>query len=403
MKKKLAIISLNLPFPLNNGGAIAQYFFLKKFQHIYDLTFITTVNEKEAENYLNELKKKLPKINFIVFKDYQEKQTKPNVILSLKIFLYNLLYSKKKNQNNIQENPILYVFSTTNFKNFIIKHFQINQYDYIQCEFFETIDLIDFLPKDNKTIFIHHEIRFKSIELQKSKNISIDWIMNLKKMELDYLKKFQKIVVFNLNDKLLLEKDIQKEKLIISEFGILSDNIYKSSVSETFNKLVFTGGQSHYSNYEGLKWFLDTIYLPNYDRISFEMFIVGKWREDFKENYKKFTKIKFLGLVDGLGTAFENAVLLNPILSGSGIRTKVLEAFANRVPVISTPIGAEGLYSETEHNHLMIFENEEEFLRIFENYFSNNNLAELSEKGFEYYQKYFNEELLLQKRIQIYE
>ncbi len=37
------------------------------------------------------------------------------------------------------------------------------------------------------------------------------------------------------------------------------------------------------------------------------------------------------------------AVFVCPILSGSGMRVKLLEAFAAGIPVVSTPLGAEGL------------------------------------------------------------
>ena len=39
------------------------------------------------------------------------------------------------------------------------------------------------------------------------------------------------------------------------------------------------------------------------------------------------------------------AVFVCPILSGSGVRVKLLEAFAAGIPVVSTSIGAEGLAS----------------------------------------------------------
>ena len=40
------------------------------------------------------------------------------------------------------------------------------------------------------------------------------------------------------------------------------------------------------------------------------------------------------------------AVFVCPILSGSGVRVKLLEAFAAGIPVVSTRLGAEGLASK---------------------------------------------------------
>jgi glycosyltransferase involved in cell wall biosynthesis len=50
-----------------------------------------------------------------------------------------------------------------------------------------------------------------------------------------------------------------------------------------------------------------------------------------------------------------------PILSGSGTRLKVLEAFASGVPVISTPLGCEGLEIENGRE-VLLAESPEDFI-----------------------------------------
>ena len=50
------------------------------------------------------------------------------------------------------------------------------------------------------------------------------------------------------------------------------------------------------------------------------------------------------GYADDIMTPLsECAVFVCPILAGSGIRVKLLEAFAMGIPVVSTRVGAEGL------------------------------------------------------------
>ncbi len=54
--------------------------------------------------------------------------------------------------------------------------------------------------------------------------------------------------------------------------------------------------------------------------------------------------IDLLGFVDDIREALARyAVFVCPILSGSGVRVKLLEAFAAGIPVVSTHVGAEGL------------------------------------------------------------
>jgi glycosyltransferase involved in cell wall biosynthesis len=54
--------------------------------------------------------------------------------------------------------------------------------------------------------------------------------------------------------------------------------------------------------------------------------------------------VEFLGFVSDLGALYRRTrVVCCPIQSGSGTRFKILEAASYGVPVVSTPIGAEGI------------------------------------------------------------
>jgi glycosyltransferase involved in cell wall biosynthesis len=56
------------------------------------------------------------------------------------------------------------------------------------------------------------------------------------------------------------------------------------------------------------------------------------------------TRVSVAGFVPDLAALYSRATIsVAPIRIGSGVRVKVLEAFAASVPVVATPIGAEGL------------------------------------------------------------
>jgi glycosyltransferase involved in cell wall biosynthesis len=55
------------------------------------------------------------------------------------------------------------------------------------------------------------------------------------------------------------------------------------------------------------------------------------------------------GVVDDVRVPLaECAVFVCPVLAGSGVRVKLLEAFASGIPVVSTVVGAEGLVYPTD-------------------------------------------------------
>ncbi len=71
--------------------------------------------------------------------------------------------------------------------------------------------------------------------------------------------------------------------------------------------------------------------------------------------------ITVVGRVESMADELRRAtVAVVPIRYGSGTRVKILESFANRVPVVSTTIGAEGLDVEAGV-HLLIANDPEEF------------------------------------------
>ena len=64
--------------------------------------------------------------------------------------------------------------------------------------------------------------------------------------------------------------------------------------------------------------------------------------------------VTVVGQVPDIDTELARAdLVLVPIRFGSGTRLKILEAFAHRIPVVSTGLGAEGLDAVDEH-HLLI-------------------------------------------------
>ena len=69
------------------------------------------------------------------------------------------------------------------------------------------------------------------------------------------------------------------------------------------------------------------------------------------------------GAVRDLGPCYAAAdVAIVPLRAGGGTRIKILEAFAHGVPVVSTPVGAEGLEAG-DGEHLLLGEDAEAFAR----------------------------------------
>ena len=271
----------------------------------------------------------------------------------------------------------------------------------VQLEFYDTIDLCFAIPQNIRKIFIHHELRFKRLQLafersQLSSNYKHYLIDKTELFERICLKEMDEVVVFNENDADLLRENCKSIK--VSPFGIPEELVFKENVSNTFDKLIFIGGEGHTPNLLGLTWFLDEIFIPNLIQIKLPIWIIGDWSEKLINNYNSHSEIVFCGVAQSIEPYFENSIFVNPILTGSGIRTKVLHAFVNKVPVLSTFFGAEGCFFENEKSHLGLFNDEIDFLSIL----NSENFQLLAEYGFTFYNQHFNIEKLLNTRYSIY-
>ncbi len=111
------------------------------------------------------------------------------------------------------------------------------------------------------------------------------------------------------------------------------------------NTLLFVGNFKHPPNQEALTWFVRQV-LPTIleKRRQARLLVVGAQASQAFADSIAGPGVEFVGEVEDIREPLSRySVFLAPILTGSGVRVKLLEAFAAGIPVVSTPLGAEGL------------------------------------------------------------
>ncbi|MEX0929110.1 MAG: glycosyltransferase family 4 protein [Balneolales bacterium] len=116
-------------------------------------------------------------------------------------------------------------------------------------------------------------------------------------------------------------------------------------------------------NIDGLIWFINTIWPVLKKRNPGLRFLVaGDGIPKRLKNNRHAGGIAFLGFVDDVEFYRQQAtVLVIPLLSGSGIKLKVLEGLASALPVVTTPMGAEGI-EITHREHYLLARDKTEFI-----------------------------------------
>jgi glycosyltransferase involved in cell wall biosynthesis len=108
--------------------------------------------------------------------------------------------------------------------------------------------------------------------------------------------------------------------------------------------MLFLGSFRHIPNQEALQWFVTSV-LPLIlaQEPRARLVVIGS-EPPPKHSLHPADAIDLIGFVDDIREPLARyAVFVCPILSGSGVRVKLLEAFSAGIPVISTRLGAEGL------------------------------------------------------------
>lgn len=119
---------------------------------------------------------------------------------------------------------------------------------------------------------------------------------------------------------------------------------YRASDREP-GTMLFVGNLRHEPNRQALDYFLQRIY-PAIRRAlpSVRLIIAGAEGPPAFVRTLERPGVEYLGKVDDIRSVLSRyAVFVAPILTGSGVRVKLMEAFAAGIPAVATSLGAEGL------------------------------------------------------------
>jgi len=108
--------------------------------------------------------------------------------------------------------------------------------------------------------------------------------------------------------------------------------------------MLFLGSFRHLPNQEALDWFVHKVFPRVREKEPRARLIVVGSDPPPRHSLPEAEAIELIGFVEDVRQPLSRyALFICPILSGSGVRVKLLEAFASGIPAVSTYLGAEGL------------------------------------------------------------
>ncbi|MFQ6538969.1 MULTISPECIES: glycosyltransferase [Aphanothece] len=116
--------------------------------------------------------------------------------------------------------------------------------------------------------------------------------------------------------------------------------------------LSFLGSFRHHPNAEGVQWFCREV-MPRLEQQQLKLSIYGSGMvDDIKALASDW--VDPVGYIDAVADAYQrHRVFVAPLLSGAGIKGKVLNALAYGIPTVLTPTAAEGIGLRHGHDCLI--------------------------------------------------
>jgi glycosyltransferase involved in cell wall biosynthesis len=402
----ITIITILLPYPLASGGAQAQYNMIDVLRHKHYITIIFPINGHNNYAALKELKTIWPEVTFRPY-PYLKQLCNLKFTLEKARRAFDLYFRPKSNNFKVERilKPYGYTINGT-FIAFLNKVIHERTPDIIQIEFYPYLKIIDYLPSNIKKIFIHHEIRFIRNE-RELKNLNVNnkqksFSKDLKSKEIEDLNKYDKVITLtNVDKKILMENGV-KVPISVSPAAINTPILKFKGWNKT---LVFLGSCHHTPNVEGIEWMSHQV-LPLIDwsekfhNISFTVIGAG-WTPKMITGIPQ-NNLRIMGFVKDIQNIAYGGIMVVPILSGSGMRMKILEAAAMGMPIVSTSVGKEGI-DLVNGISCLIADTPSDFAEAITRLMSNEAFMKtIADNAQEFFKNTYSKEALVVKRELIY-
>lgn len=229
-----------------------------------------------------------------------------------------------------------------------------NSYDYIIISYVLFFPFIEnkSLTQNSKVIVDTHD--FFTGQFSQIKRTDLG---KLFKTEINQLKKFDAIWAISAEEQFIFSQFLPEKEILTIPHGVESNFNLKSATKEID---LFYVASNNPHNLNSAKWFFEKVYplLPKNIQIT----VVGRVNQVI-DDYSNVRKIEFAESLDKLYKS--SKVTICPMLSGTGLKIKVVESLSYGIPVVCNERGVDGLLSKI-NNGCLVSNNPNEFASFIE-------------------------------------
>jgi glycosyltransferase involved in cell wall biosynthesis len=281
------------------------------------------------------------------------------------VFIDTIVKRKEAFINLFSETSyIITRFYSIEFEQKLISILSENKFDIIQLESLFLAPYFDVIRKfsKGKIVLRAHNVEselWKRRTAQEKNPLYKTWFKNLTKklsrFEKDILNKVDALVPITKEDEKMFSEMLGEKKISthVLPFAMKSPEL-NSRIIPKRNSVFHIGSMDWAPNSEGVNWLVKEIWpLVLAKNPNAELHLAGKGLRKEDENYSGQNITNHGEVKNAFDFMNEYSVMTIPLLSGGGMRVKLVEGMFLGKPIVSTSIGAEGTAVVNEQNILI--------------------------------------------------
>lgn len=389
----ILLVSSYLPYPLTNGGNIRLFNIIKRLSKKHAITLVCEKRLHQSDEDIKQLKPFCKEI--FVFPRKKQWSIK-NVVHSV-----------------TSSYPFLMIGHTIpEMKTTIQSLLESSQFDLIHVETFYVSQNV---PKTNiPIVLVEHNIEYlvykryvETLVLPLKKSLSID-VNKIKKWEEYYWENATKLVAVSEDEKNYMKRDVTviPNGVDLDFYSYDKKNI-ESKYTMNPKKFLFIGDFKWIQNRDAVNRLIHSVWPKVQEKLAdknLQLWVVGKHIPPAIKNNTQDSTIIFdeHAPSDTREIYNQTFALLAPIYVGGGTSYKILESMASGVPVLTTPLGIEGIEAK-KNEDILVADSREDFInhmvKISED---KNSYIRLSSNGRKIVEKHYNWDDIVKKLEDLY-
>lgn len=345
---KILFITNKLPYDEVAGGHRIIYYRIRYLAEQGHSVGLLTFTSGEKENQIRSLKPLLKELHTLPF---------PERNIITRIF-HDYIFIKRP--------AVFWKSYSKEMMKKVGKVSEKGKYDLIIAEFSEMGQYLyknPYLSAVHKMVSCHRCVtasyeKYSTLDDIRRKTYfkSLLQMIGLQKYEFNMYRSMDHILVLTPQDRFTMQYYAQDLGVSVVSSGVDIKYLQALPLIPKEPIILLTGFMGDPANEDGVLWFYNHVWLRLRDRYpDVKFYIVGAGAGSrILKLAKKDERIIVTGMVEDIRPYRSRAsVFVSPVRLGSGVRTKVLEAMASRLPVVSTSLGMAGIDAQTGVNCLV--------------------------------------------------